>query len=85
MPYESARDLPSFVEMLQQVRFIKLLRFALPRNERQMARQLETQLHFLGDTVDRFYDALGPRNWIFHDSMSVQEIADTRAPRPSNS
>jgi hypothetical protein len=76
MPYESARDLPSFVEMLQQVRFIKLLRFALPRNERQIARQLETQLHFLGDTVDRFYDALGPRNWIFHDSMSVQEIAD---------
>jgi hypothetical protein len=76
MPYESARDLPSFVEMLQQVRSIKLLRFALPRNERQIARQLETQLHFLGDTVDRFYDALGPRNWIFHDSMSVQEIAD---------
>jgi hypothetical protein len=76
MPYESARDLPSFVEMSQNVRSIKLLRFMLPKDQRRTVKELETQLHFLGDTVDRFYAVLGPRNWIFHDSMSVQEIAD---------
>jgi hypothetical protein len=76
MPYESAHDLPSFVEMSQNVRSIKLLRFMLPKDQRRTVKELETQLHFVGDTVDRFYAVLGPRNWVFHDSMSVQEIAD---------
>jgi hypothetical protein len=75
MPYESAHDLPSFVDMSQQVKSIKLLRFILPKDQRKAVKELEAQLSFLGDTVDRFYSVLGPRNWVFHDSLFVDEIA----------
>ncbi len=75
MPYESAHDLPSFVEMQQQLNGFKLLRFVIPRDKRPDIKELERQLKYLGDTVDRFYDVLGSRNWIFHDSLSVDRIA----------
>jgi hypothetical protein len=34
MPYESAHDLPSFVEMQQTVKGLKLLRFLIPKDRR---------------------------------------------------
>jgi hypothetical protein len=61
MPYESARDLPSFVEMSQQLASLKLLRFLLPKTERPKVKELEAQLRSMGDTVDKFYEVLGPR------------------------
>jgi hypothetical protein len=33
----------------------------------------------MGDTVDEFYRVLGPRNWIFHDSLPLDYIADLLA------
>lgn len=75
MPYESAHDLPSFVEMQQLLQGFRLLRFLIPKGERPDIKELERQLKYLGDTVDRFYDVLGSRNWIFHDSLSVDRIA----------
>jgi hypothetical protein len=75
MPYESAHDLPSFVEMQQQIKGLKLLRFLIPKDSRADIKELERQLKHLGDTVDRFYQVLGSRNWIFHDSLSVDRMA----------
>lgn len=75
MPYESAHDLPSFIEMQEQIKGVKLLWFLIPRDKRQDVKELERQLKHLGDTVDRFYDVLGSRNWIFHDSLSVDRIS----------
>ena len=63
MPYESARDLPRFIEMSQQLNALKLMRFLIPRDQRPNIGNLERQLNFLGDTVDRFYATLGRRNW----------------------
>jgi hypothetical protein len=79
MPYQSARDLPSFMEMSQQLSSLKLLRFLIPTNERPKVKELEAQLNLLGDTVDKFYAILGPRNWVFHDALNVQDIADLLA------
>ena len=79
MPYQSARDLPSFVEMSQQLSSLKLLRFLIPKGERPKVKELEAQLNFLGDAVDKFYTVLGPRNWVFHDTLNVQEIAELLA------
>jgi hypothetical protein len=62
MPYESAHDLPSFVEISQGLKSIKLLKFFLPKAERGKIKELEAQLRLLGDTVDKFYAVLGPRH-----------------------
>jgi hypothetical protein len=79
MPYKSARDLPSFVEMSQQLSSLKLLRLIIPKNERPKVKELGAQLNFLGDTVDKFYATLGPHNWVFHDTLNIQDIADLLA------
>src|SRR5215208_7114846 len=79
MPYQSARDLPSFVEMSQQLSSLKLLRFLIPKSERPKVKEVEAQLNFMGNTVDKFYAVLGPRNWIFHDTLNLQDIADLLA------
>ena len=36
--------------------------------------ELEAQVRHLGEVVDRFYDLLGERNWIFHDNLSVPVV-----------
>ena len=36
--------------------------------------QLEHKLTHLVSIVDRFYDLLGPRNWIFHDSVNISAV-----------
>jgi hypothetical protein len=46
----------------------------MPKGERRKFDELETQLRSMCDTVDRFYDTLGPRNWIFHEYLPVDDI-----------
>jgi len=71
MAYESAHDLPSFVELSKQFKGLKLLRFLLPKNQRSELKNLEAQLKEMGDTVDDFYKLLGGRHWIFHDQLNL--------------
>ena len=75
MDYKSAHDLPSFVELSTQLKSLKVLRYLIPKAERPDMDELERQLRHLGDTVDEFYRVLGPRNWIFHDALPVDYIA----------
>ena len=74
MPYESAHDLPSFVTLEQQLNGLRLLRFLLPRDQRALFKEIQGQVRLLGDTVDSFYAVLGPRNWIFHEDLPVEQI-----------
>ncbi|WP_345681056.1 hypothetical protein [Yinghuangia aomiensis] len=67
MAYESARDLPTFLEMERQLTFLRL--FA-----RAEANALERQIRELAGTVDAFYALLSSKNWIFHDSLSVGAV-----------
>ena len=72
--YGSARDLPSFQEMAGQIQGPKLLTLAVGREQRAELLNLEQQLNHLVDVVDRFYERLGPRNWIFHDLLNFEAV-----------
>lgn len=74
MAYESAHDLPSFVEFSKQLNGLKLLRFLLPKNQRNDLKKLEAQLREMSDAVDDFYTLLGERHWIFHDHLNLENV-----------
>ncbi|MGW7277417.1 hypothetical protein ACWGIV_03700 [Streptomyces sp. NPDC054844] len=70
MPYQTARDLPSFLELNWQ---LKALRWCGKAN-RKRAASLELQIRELSDTVDAFYALLGNKHWIFHDQLSLEAV-----------
>jgi hypothetical protein len=74
MVYNSAHDLPSFVELSNQIKGLKLLGFLLPKDQRGELKKLEAQLKEMGDTVDDFYALLGDRHWIFHDLLNMEKV-----------
>ena len=74
MAYDSAHDLPSFVELSNQLKGLKLLRFLLPKNQRDELKKLEAQIKVIGDTADDFYKLLGERHWIFHDTLNLGKV-----------
>lgn len=73
-PYNSARDLPSFVEMEQQVRGCLFFMPFLGKKGRANLKEVRHELRRLPDIVDRFYERLGPRNWVFHDLLNVDLV-----------
>lgn len=73
-PYRSARDLPSVAEMLEQMRGMKALTLFVGRKHRKGILELERQVEELVSVVDRFYELLGDRHWIFHDRLNVEKV-----------
>ena len=73
-PYRSARDLPSVAEMLQQLSSFKALTLVVARDQRPQLKTIERELNELVETVDGFYDLLGSRHWIFHDSLNAEVV-----------
>lgn len=82
-PYGSAHDLPSVIEMRQMLAGMKLLTRVVARDQRQRLIELEGEMSALFDLVDRFYDALGARRWIFTDYLSVGEVGALLASAPT--
>lgn len=74
-PYRSARDLPSVVEMLEQLRSFKLLTRVVARDQRTAVEELETKLNALVGNIDGFYALLGARNWIYHEDLNTEIVA----------
>jgi hypothetical protein len=72
--YGSAKDLPTYKEMSQQIQGLKLLTRVIARDQRQKLLEIEEQMERLTRVVDDFYDRLGSRNWIFHDTLNVDKI-----------
>lgn len=81
-PYGTARDLPSFREMSQLVKGATFLTRFFARRLRPQLLDAERELNRLAALVDRFYERLGPRNWIFHDALPVDEIEQLLAEAP---
>lgn len=73
-PYQSARDLPSIAEMLQLIQGGKLLTRVIARKQRPELVKLEAQVHEMTKVIDDFYDLLGPRHWIFHESLHLDKM-----------
>ena len=73
-PYGSARDLPSYQEMARLIEGGKLLTRVIARDQRSRLLEVEQQLNHLVAVVDSFYVRLGPRNWIFHESLNISAV-----------
>jgi hypothetical protein len=73
-PYASAYDLPSVAELLEQIQGMKFLTRVIYRDQRKSVLELEAQVRGLADLIDRFYELLGPRHWIFHESLNVEKM-----------
>jgi ASC-1-like (ASCH) protein len=72
--YGSAKDLPSYQELSQQIQGGKLLTLVIARDQRKKLIEIEEQIERLTRIVDDFYERLGSRNWIFHDLLSVNKV-----------
>jgi hypothetical protein len=74
MSYETARDLPSFKEMEIQLKGMKLLKFLLPADQKNVPKEIEAKLNELAKLIDDFYESFGELHWIFHDMLNVDQV-----------
>jgi hypothetical protein len=74
--YQSAMDMPSFVELRKQMDGFAMLKWLLPKKERAEFEKLKKELPELAVLVDAFYDKLGARGWIFHDMLPTSRVRD---------
>lgn len=73
-PYGSAGDLPSVQEMEQQLASFESFSSLLPKDSREQLNDLAGKLRQITQTVDRFYELLGERNWVFTDNFNLPAI-----------
>ncbi len=73
-PYGSARDLPSFREIDEMLRGGKLLTRFIARDQRAKMLELEREVNRMVDLVDRFYEVLGPRHWVYTDAVRTDDV-----------
>lgn len=73
-PYGSVRDLPSYVSLLNQLSAAQLLTAIIMPDHQRGILQIQAEVDELVQTVEAFYERLGSRNWIFHDSMRPSSI-----------
>jgi hypothetical protein len=66
--------MPSVAKLLAQIQGMKLITRVVARGQRQTVVDAERELRELAATVDRFYELLGPHNWVFHDDLNVPVI-----------
>jgi len=52
------------------------LTLVFARRERHRIRELKERLEKIVAAVDGFYDLLGPRNWVFHESLNM-DVAES--------
>ena len=76
MPYGSVRDLPTYIENDRLLQSMRWYRWLLPKEVRDELSDLQRGLERMAETIDSFYELLGPRNWVFHDSMTVDAMSD---------
>lgn len=74
MAYGSAADLPSITKMNDQIRALQRLGPLVPKSARKQMREAQQGLDHLTQAVDDFFTLLGPRHWIFHDSLSLDAM-----------
>jgi hypothetical protein len=72
--YRSALDLPSVAELLVQIKGLKTLTRFFGRARRKEIVEIEQGVLALAREIDRFYELLGGRNWIYHDSLPADGV-----------
>ncbi|WP_190216007.1 hypothetical protein [Streptomyces griseosporeus] len=69
MPYQSARDLPSFRQAEQALMLLRIV-----PSQRAEAKALKQRMQELEALVEAFYDLLSDKHWIFHDRLSLTAV-----------
>lgn len=69
--YPSAFDIPAFKKMRRDLLGMEALTLLQP-SMRPRVRELKEQLHQIVNTVDRFYEVLGGRHWVFHGTLNTE-------------
>ena len=62
--------------MQQLIHGLSILTRFVARDQRPQVIEIERKIRGLADLVDRFYDRLGSRNWIFHDTLNVSRVEE---------
>lgn len=75
-PYGSAADLPSFREMKTMMKGAKVLTLVVGRDKRPDFVKIEADMDRMVTTVDRFYELLGRRHWVFSDRLKFDDVAE---------
>jgi len=73
--YASAYDLPTFVEARQQLLAMRALSLLKP-SIRPKVVELEAEFNRLASLIDRFYDTLGGRNWLFPSDLNATHVSE---------
>jgi hypothetical protein len=60
--------------MLEQIQGAKLLTRVVARDQRAAVLALEQEVRKLAVLVDDFYALLGPRHWVYHESLNVETM-----------
>jgi len=68
--------------MLKQIQGFKALTRIVARDQRAAVVAIEQQLDDLVETIDGFYELLGGRHWVFHDSLNT-EMAKSLLAKPA--
>jgi hypothetical protein len=71
--YGSAADLPSFKKLQSDLASAKLLAGLKPSLRPQLL-EIEATMKQLVTAVDTFYTLIGARNWVFHQTLSVDKM-----------
>lgn len=72
--YKRALDIPSVRKIYDTIQGFKAIPF-LPEIQKAELEEQEKKFTALTETVDTFYDVLGPRHWVLHDKvMPVAEL-----------
>jgi len=77
--FGSAKDIPQIRELGRLIDGAWRIRFLLKSAQRQKLEQLKAELSNLSSVVDKFYDLLGNRNWVFHGDMSMPAMGEVVA------
>jgi hypothetical protein len=73
-PYTSALDLPTVAKVLEQTNGMKTLTRFVGRDQRTNILEIEQRVRELAERIDRFYEVLGSRNWIYHESLHEERV-----------
>jgi quinol monooxygenase YgiN len=73
-PYRSARDLPSVAEMIATLEGLEALTLVVAEHLGPEIQEIRKQIEEHVEAVDAFYDILGTRHWILHESLDMDLV-----------
>lgn len=84
MSYTNARDLPTVIELEKQLKIFKVVNVFRGKKAREETDRMTIELERITSTIDSFCELLGPRNWIYHENLSLRDMTSLVAAHDSD-